>query len=157
MCLRVMCMQHALSTRPVPHSQLHKYGAPPSTCPHTQERHGFNKQTPRLFVADLLKGALLAALLAPPLVMVSAAPGASHRHNHARVAPLPHIAACCYKHPAVCPQLLHATGCSLQQAITFILIKAGPLMPLYLFGLVLSVTLALMALYPTVIQPLFNK
>uniref|UniRef100_A0A7S0RQZ8 CAAX prenyl protease n=1 Tax=Chlamydomonas leiostraca TaxID=1034604 RepID=A0A7S0RQZ8_9CHLO len=41
--------------------------------------------------------------------------------------------------------------------MTYILLVAGPYMPLYLFLFVLAVSLFFMTIYPTLIQPLFNK
>ena len=35
----------------------------------TEERHGFNRMTPRLFAADFVRGTLLAALLGAPLLL----------------------------------------------------------------------------------------
>ncbi|KAL6752272.1 peptidase family M48-domain-containing protein [Haematococcus lacustris] len=41
--------------------------------------------------------------------------------------------------------------------ITYILLVAGPMMPLYLWLFVLAFSLFFMTVYPTLIQPLFNK
>jgi hypothetical protein len=43
------------------------------------------------------------------------------------------------------------------QGFTAILQVSGPLMPLYLWSFLLAVSLLLLTVYPTLIQPLFNK
>ncbi|KAF5838325.1 hypothetical protein DUNSADRAFT_3057 [Dunaliella salina] len=76
-----------------------------------EQRHGFNKQTPRLFLWDALQSVVLTGIFAPPLTM----------------------------------------------AITYILIWGGTWLPFYLCGFMLCMSLLFMTIYPTLIQPLFNK
>ena len=47
--------------------------------------------------------------------------------------------------------------CVLQQGITALLIHGGPWLPFYLCGFMMAISLFVMTIYPTFIQPLFNK
>ncbi len=47
--------------------------------------------------------------------------------------------------------------CTFAQGLTYILILGGPWLPFYLCGFLLSLSLFFMTIYPTLIQPLFNK
>jgi hypothetical protein len=41
--------------------------------------------------------------------------------------------------------------------LTTILLRSGPLLPLYLWGFLFAVSLVMMTIYPVLIAPLFNK
>lgn len=43
------------------------------------------------------------------------------------------------------------------QGFTSLLIYGGPYLPFFLCGFIISVSLFFMTVYPTLIQPLFNK
>jgi STE24 endopeptidase len=76
-----------------------------------EARFGFNKMTPTLFVTDLIKGALLAALIGGPLLL----------------------------------------------AVFWVMSAMGSLWWLYVWLLWIVFNLVAMAVYPTVIAPIFNK
>ena len=76
-----------------------------------EARFGFNKMTPALFVTDLIKGALLAALIGAPLLL----------------------------------------------AVFWVMTAMGGLWWLYVWLLWIAFNLVAMAVYPTLIAPLFNK
>ena len=76
-----------------------------------EQRHGFNKMTPQLFVSDVLKTMLLTV----------------------------------------------AIGCPIIALLLSVIDNAGPHFYLYLTLVVLALQLLAMFVYPTLIQPLFNK
>ncbi|MCC6611144.1 MAG: M48 family metallopeptidase [Burkholderiales bacterium] len=76
-----------------------------------EERFGFNRMTPRLFVADLLKHAALGALLGVPLVLI----------------------------------------------VLWLMDRMGDMWWLYVWLAWMAFNLLVLAIYPTVIAPLFNK
>ena len=76
-----------------------------------EQRHGFNQQTPELFITDTLKTLLLTI----------------------------------------------GIGCPIVALLLVIIDRAGPHFYLYLTLVVLAIQLLAMVVYPTLIQPLFNK
>jgi len=83
-----------------------------------EQRHGFNKQTPALFVSDTLKGLVLNCLIAPPLLTLFInviAWGGPHfyivlnttRHSFARGARVPGDAVSAPAGPCGSPSVSH--------------------------------------------------
>ncbi|KAJ9521072.1 hypothetical protein QJQ45_022814 [Haematococcus lacustris] len=117
-----------------------------------EARHGFNKQTLALFMKDTLMSIALGLLILPPVVLVR---GALRRvvAQHS----IPAVAAILTWHMNGMAQQLNAQSVAGSRGITYILLVAGPMMPLYLWLFVLAFSLFFMTVYPTLIQPLFNK
>ncbi len=76
-----------------------------------EDRHGFNRTTPRTFILDLFKSLVLTVIFTPPILA----------------------------------------------GIIWILLHTGPYMAVYLWAFMLTLSLVMMTVYPTLIAPLFNK
>lgn len=133
-----------------------------------EAKHGFNKQTPALFVGERCVDRGRARGLRVCMLCAGSGPDSQHWRSwqHADVRPQQHSHHALLLSPPFCVSAVDtlkgiALGVVLLPpivgAFTYILLHSGPYMPLYLWLFMLVLGLVMMTIYPTLIAPIFNK